>query len=46
MNLGYPAEPDILDSDIEDDPHQGDGDMIDIGELITYNEDLIIKYWL
>jgi len=28
---GYPAEPDILDSDIEDDPHQGDGDMIDIG---------------
>jgi len=28
---GYAAEPDLLDSDIEDDLHQGDGDTIDIG---------------
>ena len=29
--LGYAAEPDLLDSDIDDDLHQGDGDTIDIG---------------
>merc|ERR1712168_1673360 len=28
---GYAAEPDLLDSDIDDDLHQGDGDTIDIG---------------
>ena len=32
--LGYAAEPDLLDSDIDDDLHQGDGDTIDIGKFI------------
>ena len=33
--LGYAAEPDLLDSDIDDDLHQGDGDTIDIGKSIN-----------
>ena len=42
--LGYAAEPDLLDSDIDDDLHQGDGDTIDIGNIANVRRP--IRYYV
>ena len=42
--LGYAAEPDLLDSDIDDDLHQGDGDTIDIGNATNLGPPIKIKF--